>query len=151
MKRLSVLISFLSVLIFCSACLSVNEHSLNEHPRNGQLTGSNDDQAETAIYSLVMYGEDVNANSNALAMEAHMGHADTVRHLIEKGADVNARDDIGMTVLMHAAYSRNADVVRFLIEKGADVNAVDRGGMNALSYARDNEDVTKVLQMAMKK
>jgi len=44
---------------------------------------------------------------------------DLVKFLIEKGADFNAKDNNGETLLHKAAYGDKLDVVKLLIEKGA--------------------------------
>ncbi|NIM06561.1 MAG: ankyrin repeat domain-containing protein, partial [Deltaproteobacteria bacterium] len=48
-------------------------------------------------------GADIDARDNdgksALIMAALMGHADSVKLLLEKGADVNAHDNGGRTAL----------------------------------------------------
>lgn len=60
--------------------------------------------------------------------------ADTVRALIRAGADVNAREERGLTPLHAAAINDGvereivADAVRALIEAGADVNALSEKG-----------------------
>ena len=43
-----------------------------------------------------------------------------VQLLVEKGADVKAKDKYGTTVLHLAAEGRNEEVVQLLVEKGAD-------------------------------
>jgi ankyrin repeat protein len=48
------------------------------------------------------------------------GHLNVVKLLIEEGADVNARDDAGLTALMIALGRGHTDVAQFLIEAGAE-------------------------------
>ena len=76
---------------------------------------------------------------------------ETIRVLIEAGADVNARDLGGMTPLMFASYkSTTSVVVTLLIEAGADVNAKTNGGKTALTYAdyKDDTQVIRILKAA---
>ncbi|MCC6233626.1 MAG: ankyrin repeat domain-containing protein [Verrucomicrobiales bacterium] len=49
---------------------------------------------------------------------------ESVRILIEKGADVNARSALGATPLMAAAAASHLEAVQLLVERGAEVNAV---------------------------
>ena len=58
-----------------------------------------------------------------------------VRLHIERGDDVNARDDRGLTPLMLAASKNRAHICRVLIEAGADPLAMDRAGNDARSIA----------------
>ncbi len=51
------------------------------------------------------------------------------RLLLERGADANAVDDRGNSVLKLAALACDADTVRLLIKAGADPNATDQSGM----------------------
>jgi ankyrin repeat protein len=73
--------------------------------------------------------EDINKTLLAMAIDA-----DTkgVRYLIDEGADVNAKDDNGKTVLMFAAEMGSSDLIEYLIENKADVNAMDNDGNTAL-------------------
>jgi ankyrin repeat protein len=66
------------------------------------------------------------------------GRLDAVPLALRHGADVNARDAQGRTVLMKAVVADQlpADVVRTLLERGADVTVKTSDGATALDFAR---------------
>jgi len=68
----------------------------------------------------------------------------TVRALLAKGADVQARDANGRSALMYAAENGDPTTVQALLTNGADVNARDWQGWTALIYAAENGDITTV-------
>lgn len=53
-----------------------------------------------------------------------------VKLLVEKGQDVNAADNYGITPLMVAANLGDIEIVKYLISKGADLGAHDLGKKN---------------------
>src|SRR5580704_12037431 len=53
------------------------------------------------------------------------GDAKAVKALLQKGADVNAKNEIGITALWIAASKGQQDIVEVLLEHKADVNARD--------------------------
>jgi len=57
--------------------------------------------------------------------------------LIEKGSDVNARDERGMTALHYAASIGDLKIFKYLLEKGARIDAKDNMERTALSYAAE--------------
>jgi RNA polymerase sigma factor (sigma-70 family) len=65
----------------------------------------------------------------ALALAAHFGHLDTMRFLLDRGADANvvSRHPIGVTPLIAALFGRRVEAARILIERGANVS-MKRGG-----------------------
>lgn len=65
----------------------------------------------------------------ALGLAAHFGHLDTMRLLLDRGADVNvvSRHPIGATPLIGALFGRRVEAAKILIERGADVRR-GRGG-----------------------
>jgi ankyrin repeat protein len=72
------------------------------------------------------------AGTTALMEAVQWGHSKTVRLLVERGADVNARADppewAGGTVLMHLTSFLDPDTLQFLIDHGALVNETTRFG-----------------------
>lgn len=53
------------------------------------------------------------------------GRSDMVQLLIERGANVNLRDNFGTTPLHVACGSNKPDIVNLLLDAGADINAFD--------------------------
>jgi quinoprotein dehydrogenase-associated probable ABC transporter substrate-binding protein len=75
---------------------------------------------------------------------------DRVRFLIEKGADVNARDSGGFTPLDTAARNRSASLVEVLIDAGANPNQPDADGFFPLLHAINRNHVPTVEMLAKK-
>lgn len=57
-----------------------------------------------------------------LHLAVEEGNLETVKHLIEKGAGINAVNRYGYTPLRIAAYKGSTDIAVYLVEKGANVS-----------------------------
>jgi ankyrin repeat protein len=68
---------------------------------------------------------------------ATWGKTYEIQRLLEKGVDINARDEIlGRTALMWAAMGGHTKACKLLVEKGAKIDEEDDNeGMNPLMYA----------------
>lgn len=92
---------------------------------------------ETIGRTLAKQGSYASTNEclEALMRASLIGHTKAVKTLLERGADVNARDENGWTPLVEAAFGGHADTVQLLLEQGADVNVRDRAGWTPLMEA----------------
>jgi ankyrin repeat protein len=99
-------------------------------------------QYEIARY-LVLKGADVNLPSNngfrvyPLHSAAAGNYTQIARMLIENNAQVNVRQQAGVTALHSAAQNGNIDLLILLLEHGADVNIRMEGGKLAADLARE--------------
>ncbi len=106
---------------------------------------------------VVAKNPDKEAFTAALAETAYLADVNSIRLLLDHGADVNAFDPTGRTALMYAAVSDllPTDTMKLLIERGADVNAVDRhkqsgdAGRTVLDIAKFHGD-TPVVDLLVK-
>jgi ankyrin repeat protein len=73
-----------------------------------------------------------------------------VRHLLEAGTDINARDRYGQTALMNAARQGQVELVRLLVEQGAALNTTAKYHLTALMLAIINyhSEVARILIQA---
>jgi len=83
----------------------------------------------------------------ALNWASQKGHLETVRLLVENGANVDAASSNGWTALMGASFNSNLEILRYLVDGGADVNAVTTDGYTALMWAsqKRNLEIVRVL------
>jgi ankyrin repeat protein len=77
----------------------------------------------------------MNQREDKLLTAVKNGDNDLARLLIEKGADLNAKDDYQYTPLHWAAKGGHTTLARLLIEKGADLNTKDERKQTPLHWA----------------
>jgi ankyrin repeat protein len=77
----------------------------------------------TIVVSLALATGAFGADSkrDALWAAVRAGDVKAVEKAVNDGADVNARNEYGVTALWLAAGKEKLDVVEFLVKKGADV------------------------------
>ena len=63
------------------------------------------------------------------------GDIHSIRDLLARGSDVDARDRHGQTALMLAAHAGHREVVEILIAHGANLNITAKYGLSALMLA----------------
>jgi ankyrin repeat protein len=110
---------------------------------------SNDNtQVETLLRNgAAVEVRDRRGGATPLMHAAAFGSIETMRLLLDKGADVNARSTAGATALMWAA--TDLSKVRLLIDRGADVNAVSESGRTALMLAAMSEGSGPIVRLLL--
>ena len=78
---------------------------------------------------------------------AALGSLDTMRLLLDKGADVNARSAAGATALMWAA--ADPAKVKLLVERGADVKLASESGRTALLLAAMSDQSAETVRLLL--
>ena len=76
-----------------------------------------------------------------LLYAARDGRMDTIRMLLDAGADINQREANEITPLIIAITNNHPDVARFLIDRGADIKAVDWYGRTPLWAAVETRNM----------
>jgi uncharacterized protein len=69
------------------------------------------------------------------------GSLETVKVLVDSGADVNQRSEFGWTALLVATQNRYYKIGVFLLDHGADPNIANEGGWTPLYIATDNRNI----------
>lgn len=86
--------------------------------------------------------------------EAKNGNLAAVQTALATGANINARDEDGVTPLIAASMMNRPAVVKLLLEKGADVNAKDNRRLTASQWASypstagDKREIVRLLEAA---
>ncbi len=77
---------------------------------------------------------------SALHFAAREGDSETVRVLLDHGADINQRDGDGSTALVVALLNKHYAFAKFLLDHGADPNVADNRGMAPLYAAIESRN-----------
>ena len=93
--------------------------------------------------SVPVYTQDVNLE---LIEAGEKGETENIERLLAAGAEVDAKDEKGVTALMHASAESHTQSVEVLLAAGADVNAKANDGLSALMVvARGNTKIVGAL------
>jgi ankyrin repeat protein len=152
-------VDVIKALVARGASVSAGERWMGETP----LVWAAAENHAAAIRTLAELGADVNAKTAAvrypaqkpkdpsnyvtsaapkgewtpLMYAAREGATDAALTLVALGANVNLRDNDGMTPLIEAVINMHLDLAAKLLDKGADPNLADNSGMSALFAAVD--------------
>lgn len=102
---------------------------------------------------LVDYGVLVNKKAygrEALSWVLSLGALDDVTYLLDRGADINAQDQYGNSVVMYAVLKNEIELLEVLINKGADISMSNYKNNSPLMVAvyNKNFEIAKMLGAA---
>jgi ankyrin repeat protein len=100
--------------------------------------------AADAAAAAVAFGRQQNTDGGGLTplvFAARQGDLETVKVLVNAGADVNQVTRYGWSPLLTAAQNRNYLIGKYLLEHGADPNRANKGGWTPLYLATDNRNI----------
>ena len=122
----------LSVMALCLAVATTNAKTSNSHSVN---------YVATAVFKV-----------SPFCVSIAKGDIETVKKLINLGADVNEKSN-GMTPVMYAAKFNRTEILKLLIDNGAKLKVKSDKGMTALKYAEIHKanEAHAILKDAMSK
>ena len=108
-----------------------------DHDINNHLAYALDQEEFDIVRVLVAAGAEIGGDGSEVLFDAiKTRNADIVAAVLEAGADVEATDHLGRSVIEYAIDHDIPAVLPPLIEAGADINAKDRRGRSMLALAR---------------
>lgn len=98
------------------------------------------------LFPLAISAQDARQElDNQLWEAARKGDVVSVKALLDKGANINAKFRYGTTALFKAAERGHTEVVKLLLARGADVSVKDTFyGATAMTWALDNKHIDVV-------
>ncbi|EAY09221.1 ankyrin repeat protein, putative [Trichomonas vaginalis G3] len=97
---------------------------------------------KASLECFISHVGDNNSKDDYIREAFHYGISiEIAEFLISQGADINARDNFGKTLLHYAVDHDNQEMMKFLILQNADVNIKDNDGMAPIHYADNKETI----------
>lgn len=83
-------------------------------------------------------------NTTPMTLACRTGSLHAMEKLYECGAELDVRDDLQRTPLMHAAWNGHTEVCVWLLALGADPSLINTRGKTALDLAREHHEAACV-------
>lgn len=111
--------------------------------KNGDLL-----ELQALLVDNTIHIDDIALTNNtrpAIICAADYGQTEIIKYLVKKGADVNIKDEYGITPLLAAIWEGHANAVNLLLSEGANKNLKSPGNKSYVDEA-PNEAIKKLLK-----
>lgn len=124
----------------------INE--IDNHDKNAlfYIVDNNREMFQLLINAGANISQEAKDKTTLLINAAKNKNYEIIRYLLENGANIHAKDDLGYTAFQYliSPYNRNEVLIDMFLEKGADINAGDVSGKSMMYYAIEREHLQKV-------
>jgi ankyrin repeat protein len=136
----------MSVLTFLAGSCS-NNAPQGEQVKADQVTQPENEPVINPVVNDTLSSFPTAPVNDSIFEAALSGMRSEVIEMLDKGLDINTRDEDGRTVLMYASYDGHSELIRDLLNRGAKVNLQDVNGRTALMLASSGPfpDAVKLL------
>ena len=128
-------------------CLAPNQAANSAPPKSDEVYAAVRANDLAGLRTLIASPADANARDEQgdvpLLYAAAVGSLETMKLLLDKGADVNAQNGFGTTALMISAV--DIAKVRLLVERGANVNLASKQGRTPLFIAAMSDESAAIV------
>jgi len=141
-------VNIAKLLIKHGAAIDANDKKHHHTPLHIAVTAQENNLELTAL--LLEEGAKVNIHGThqgwtPLHLAAVYGRADIAKLLLDKGADIDCKDQINETPLHKAVSYKNIETTKLLLKRGASVNTKNEFGETPLHKAAINADSEMVI------
>ena len=140
-------------LAVAGLCLIPGGTARSAAPQSDEVYGAVRANDLARVKTLVGSPAEANAKDeqgdSPLLYSAAVGSLDTMKYLLDKGADVNAQNAFGTTALMISA--TDIAKVRLLVERGANVNLASKQGRTPLFIAAMSDQSADIVRYLVAK
>ena len=108
---------------------------------SGNLQSDRGQRLHAGFQSIPIQAKTKNHGETPLHIAVQKGKLEVAKILIDRGAQIEARNNIEITPLHWAVDEHHLEIAEFLIEKGAQIEAKGKNGLTLLHKAANSGDL----------
>ena len=147
-QKLLDVIFLLVIFAFLNGCtISKDKEAIISPSASATLPASGGESVKDSMKSVASGKETVTQEGRDFVLAARFGQENAVRDMLNHGARINSRDELGNTALIAAASEGHKGMVALLLAQGAVIDTQSHDGTTALMAATvtGNTEIAKSL------